>query len=225
MCAMAVRVLLVSEVRLYREGLQQVLQRAEGINLVGVVSFAGEAVDHACRLAPEVVVLAIAMSECFSVTRRLTRACKTSRVVVLGVPEVEEDVIAGVRAGIVGFVTRDGSMTDLLDAIRAAARGEVYCSPEIARFSFRRITAAASTRATRDPIDGLTAREKQILSLLMQGLSNKMISRSLGIGLPTAKNHVHSILAKLGVHGRAEAISVLYRQGSSSQAIEREIVA
>jgi DNA-binding NarL/FixJ family response regulator len=212
---MTIRVLLASDVRLYREGLQQLLQGAEEIDLVGVASFAEEVVDHANKLAPAVVVLAIAMSDCFSVARHLARACKTSSAVVLGVPEVEADVIAGVRAGIVGFVARDGSMTDMLDAIRAAARGEVYCSPKIARFLFRRIAAAASTRATLDPIDGLTVRERQILGLLMQGLSNKMISRSLGIGLPTAKNHVHSIFAKLGVHGRAEAISVLYRQGTS----------
>lgn len=165
---MAVRVLVVSDVRLYREGLQQALQGAEGVELVGVASFAEEAVDHTFKLAPAVIVLGLAMSECLSVARRLARACET-KAVVLGVPEAEAEVVAGLRAG----------------------------------------------------IDGLTAREKQILRLLMQGLSNKMISRSLGIGLPTAKNHVHNIFAKLGVHGRAQAISVLYRQGTSTQSIER----
>jgi two-component system, NarL family, nitrate/nitrite response regulator NarL len=220
--AMAVRVLLVSDVRLYREGLQQLLQGAQEINLVGVAAQAEQAVDHACKLTPAVVVLALAMSECFSVARCLARTCTTSKCIVLGVPEVEAEVIAGLRAGIAGFVTQDGSMTDMLDAIRAAARGELYCSSNIAHLLFRRIAATAFTQEALDPIDGLTVREKQILNLLMQGMSNKMISRSLGIGLPTAKNHVHSIFAKLGVHGRAEAISVLYRQGSSSQVIERD---
>jgi two-component system nitrate/nitrite response regulator NarL len=215
----AVRVLLVSEVRLYREGLQRVLQATDEVDLVGATTFADEAIDHARKLAPAVVVLAIAMSECFSVARRLSQACKSSRAVVVAVPESETEVIAGLRAGVAGFVTREASFTDMLDAIRAVARGELYCSPNITHL-FQRIATAGFLRETLDPVEGLTAREKQILSLLMQGLSNKMISRSLGIGLPTAKNHVHSIFAKLGVHGRAEAISVLYRQGSSVEAIE-----
>jgi len=132
-------------------------------------------------------------------------------------------VDAPARAAIAGFVAREGSTSDMLDAIHAAARGELYCSANIAHLLFRRIAAAAFTQATLGPIDGLTAREKQILRLLMQGLSNKMISRSLGIGLPTAKNHAHNIFAKFGVHGRAEAISALYRQGGSTQAVEREV--
>jgi DNA-binding NarL/FixJ family response regulator len=214
---MTVRVLLVSDVRLYRDGLQRILQLAEGIDLVGVASCAEEAVDDACKLAPAVIVLAVAVSECCSVAKHLALTCKTGKAVILGVPEVEAEVIAGLQAGIAGFVTREGSLADMLDAIRAASRGELYCSPNIAHLLFRRIAASAYARETLDPTDGLTAREKQILGLLMQGLSNKMISRSLGIGLPTAKNHVHSIFSKLGVHGRAEAISVLYRQEAQAR--------
>lgn len=215
---MAVRVLLVSDVRLYREGLQRALQGTEEIDLVGVTC-ASQAVDYTLTLIPAVVVLAMALAECCSLTRRLAQACKASKAVVLGVGEVEAEVIAGLRAGIAGFVAREGSPAEMFDAIRAANRGELYCSPSIAHLLFQRIAAATFVSETLDPIDGLTAREKQILGLLMQGMSNKMISRCLGIGLPTAKNHVHSIFAKLGVHGRAEAISVLYRQGSSTQAV------
>jgi len=215
---MGVRVLLVSDVRLYREGLQRALFGAEEIDLVGVAS-ATQAVDVALTLVPAVVVLAMALAESCSVTRHLARVCKASKAVVFGVREVEAEVIAGLRAGIAGFVTREGSLADLLDAIQAASRGELYCSPNIAHLLFQRIAAATFVSETLDPIDGLTAREKQILGLLMQGMSNKMISRCLGIGVPTAKNHVHSIFAKLGVHGRAEAISVLYRQGSPTLAL------
>src|SRR5512146_1494534 len=120
-CAMAVHVLLVSEVRLYREGLQRALQAAEGIELAGVVSFAEEALDQAGELTPVVIVLAVAMSECFTAAKRLAQACKTSKVVVVGVPAAEAEVIAGLQAGIAGFVTQEGSMTDMLDAVRAAA--------------------------------------------------------------------------------------------------------
>src|SRR5262245_3843798 len=126
---MAIRVMMASEIRLYREGLQRVLQEAEEITLVGIASSAEEALDQAARLAPAVIVLDMAMADSFSIAHRFVRS---SRVVILGIPEIETDVVSCLRAGILGFVTRDGSSVDLLDAIRAAARGEIYCSPQIA---------------------------------------------------------------------------------------------
>ena len=118
------------------------------------------------------------------------------------------------NCGIAGYVTRDASLADMLLAVEATARGEVHCSPKIAGSLFRRI--AALPRNGPPPPTSLTARESQILRLLQQGMSNKMISRSLGIELPTVKNHVHSILAKLGIHRRTEAISLLYVQTSTN---------
>jgi DNA-binding NarL/FixJ family response regulator len=112
---------------------------------------------------------------------------------VLGIPEVPAEVIACLPSGILGFVSRDGTVAVLLDAIRAAGR------------------ASASQKAPNGGcIDGLTTREMEILRLMQEGVSNKTISRHLGIELSTVKNHVHSILAKLGVHRRGEAISLLY---------------
>jgi DNA-binding NarL/FixJ family response regulator len=105
-------------------------------------------------------------------------------------------------------------------AIKAAARGEVHCSPKIAGSLFRRIAALSTERSGRAAAGALTAREAQILKLVQEGMSNKMISRTLGIELPTVKNHVHSILVKLGVHRRAEAISLMYRpEGTSGIAV------
>jgi DNA-binding NarL/FixJ family response regulator len=204
---MVICVLLASEICLYREGLRRMLQEAEGIALVGIAASAEEAVDQACKLAPAVVLLDMGMAESFSATQHFATACKTSRVVVLGFPEAGAHAVAWSHAGVLGFVTRDGSISDLLDAIRAAARGEVCCSP---RFVSRYAAALAAGRPNIGLI-GLTARELQIFRLVQQGLSNKMISRRLGIGLSTVKNHVHSILAKLGVHRRAEAISLHYQ--------------
>jgi DNA-binding NarL/FixJ family response regulator len=102
-------------------------------------------------------------------------------------------------------------MDDVLEAIQAAARGEVRCSPRVAGFLFRHIASLAKEQSpSPTPTSALTARESQILELLRQGMTNKMISRRLGIELPTVKNHVHSVLAKLGVHRRAEAM-LLFR--------------
>jgi two-component system nitrate/nitrite response regulator NarL len=205
---MGIRVLLASHIRLYREALGRVLEQAEGIDPVGVASCAADAVEQARALQPEVTLLDMAMSDAFSAARQLGRTAGGGRIVALGMPESEAEVLNCAQLGIAGYVTRDASIADLLLAVEATARGEVHCSPKIAGSLFRRI-AALSTERSASP-NPLTARESQILGLLQQGMSNKMISRSLGIELPTVKNHVHSILGKLGIHRRTEAISLLY---------------
>jgi two-component system, NarL family, nitrate/nitrite response regulator NarL len=205
-----IRVLVTSDARLYREGLETVL-RAAGVQLMPSASCAMEALERVRSLQPSVVLLDMTMDESFSLARQVALISSATRVVALGMTEVEGDVLTCAEAGIASYVTRAGSATDMLDAIHAAARGEVCCSPKIAGFLFRRIATLSNGRNGTE-ITGLTAREAQILRLLQQGLSNKMISRNLGIELPTVKNHVHSILGKLGVHSRAEVVSLLYRK-------------
>lgn len=212
--AQTVRALVVSDVRLYREGLAQMLCEAPGVYVVGAAAGAADALEQLHDVTPDVVLLDMAMHEALALARQIARESKITKVVALGMPELEVDVLSGAAAGIAGYVTRGGSMSDVLEAIRAAAHGEVRCSPKIAGFLFRHIASLSSERAGVAPVSGLTAREVEILQLVRQGMSNKMISRSLGIELPTVKNHVHSILGKLGVHRRAEAI-LLFRNGDS----------
>ena len=190
---MEIRVLVASEVRLYRDALQRVLRGAAGISVVGYASSAEEVINHAARLLPAVVVIDMAMVESFSRAQPIARAWQTGGVVMLGIPGVPAEVIACQPSAILGYVSRDGSVAVLIDAIRSAGRGAA--TPEI---------------PGSGSIDDLTAREMQILRLMQQGVSNKTISRELDIELSTVKNHVHSILAKLGVHRRGEAISLLY---------------
>jgi DNA-binding NarL/FixJ family response regulator len=191
--AMDIRVMVASEVRLYRDALQSVLRGVSGISLVGVASSAEEVVKQACMLSPCVAVVDMAMIESFSVAKPIARAPQVGGVMVLGIPEVPAEVIACLPSGILGFVSRDGTVAVLLDAIRAAGRA-----------------GAAQKVVTAGGMDELTTREMEILRLMQEGVSNKTISRHLGIELSTVKNHVHSILAKLGVHRRGEAISLLY---------------
>ena len=222
---MGIRVLVASHIRLYREALGRVLEQAgiqtleqpvepatgetREVVLVGLAASATEAVEQVRRLAPDITLLDMAMTDAFSVARHLTRFAGVNRIVALGMPENEAEVLNCAQLGIAGYVTREASITDMLAAVEATARGEVHCSPKIAGSLFRRI-AALSTESRGSQPNSLTARESQILKLLQQGMSNKMICRSLGIELPTVKNHVHSILAKLGIHRRTEAISLLY---------------
>jgi two-component system nitrate/nitrite response regulator NarL len=208
---MAIRVLVASHIRLYREALGRVFEHVrEQMTLAGVADSAAGAIEQVQRLSPDIVLLDMAMSEAFAVARQLGRLSGTSRIVALGMPDNEAEVLNCAQLGIAGYVTREASIADMLEAVKATARGEVHCSPKIAGSLFRRIAALSTERANGGTPNALTARESQILRLLQQGMSNKMISRSLGIELPTVKNHVHSILAKLGIHRRTEAISLLY---------------
>jgi two-component system nitrate/nitrite response regulator NarL len=221
---MGIRVLVASHIRLYREALGRVLEQAgvqtleqpvepatgetREVVLVGLAASATEAVEQVRRLAPDITLLDMAMTDAFSVARHLTRFAGASRIVALGMPENEAEVLNCAQLGIAGYVTREASIADMLAAVEATARGEVHCSPKIAGSLFRRIAALSSSNGSTP--NALTGRESQILKLLQQGMSNKMISRSLGIELPTVKNHVHSILTKLGIRRRTEAISLLY---------------
>ena len=215
-----IRVLVASHIRLYCEGLERVLRESPDLACVGTACCATDALEQTRKLEADVALLDMAMTGAFGVAKEVARVGGRSRVVALGMPEDDTQVLSCAEIGISGYVTRDGSVEDVIAAIRAAARGEVHCSPKIAGSLFRRIAALSTERPGRPATGALTVREAQILKLVQEGMSNKMISRTLGIELPTVKNHVHSILAKLGVHRRAEAISLLYRpDGTNSRAV------
>jgi two-component system nitrate/nitrite response regulator NarL len=214
--AMVSRLLIASDVRVYREGLELLLRDVDGIVLVGTAANAEDGAQRVRELLPDVVLLDMSMHEAFSVAKQVVRTAKNTKIVALAMPEAESDVLTCAEIGIAGYVTRDGSLNDVVAAIGAAARGEVSCSPRIAGLLFRRVAALSTPRRVAGTYGVLTAREAQIVRLLQEGLSNKMISRSLGIELATVKNHVHSILAKLGVHRRAEAVSLLQRREHES---------
>jgi len=197
---MDIRVMVASEVRLYRDALQRVLQGAEGITMVGVASSADDVVKRACMLGPGVVVVDTAMLESFTAARHVGHASQAGGVMVLCIPEVPAEVLGCLPSAILGFVTRDGTAAVLHDAIRAVGRNSAT----------HRVQGGGC-------IDELTAREMEILRLMQQGVSNKTISRQLGIELSTVKNHVHSILNKLGVHRRGEAISLMYAHDEAAR--------
>jgi two-component system nitrate/nitrite response regulator NarL len=215
---MVIRVLVASGVRAYRDGLQRVLQGAEGIALVGIASTAEQVVEEACKLLPSVILLEI------DIARRLARANqfagtpKIGGIVVLGTPELYEDVVACLPAEVLAFVANDATIADLLKAIRAAGRGDMTVGRPAPQLAPPPVAAPLPLRHPATAIAHLTEREMEILRLIQQGLPNKMVSRQLGIELSTVKNHVHSILAKLGVHNRGEAISLLYRYESAGRA-------
>jgi DNA-binding NarL/FixJ family response regulator len=215
---LVIRVLIATAVRGYRGGLQRVLQGAEGIALVGIASTAEQVVEQSCKLLPSVILLDNAMAKRLALSNPFAGTPKVSGMVMLGTPEVYADMLVCLPAETLAFVSCDATVADLLAAIRTAG-GDDSPIPRAA------VPAAIAPRhpmghpsAHPSAIAHLTEREMEILRLMQQGLPNKMISRQLGIELSTVKNHVHSILTKLGAHNRGEAISLLYRYEGSGRA-------
>jgi two-component system, NarL family, nitrate/nitrite response regulator NarL len=204
--AAAIRILVVASVRLFREGLAQILDRREGLTIVGMARDSMEALGRIQELTPQIVLLDMADAESHAIAREIGNLAQKIRIVALGVTEVEGDVLACAEAGIAEYVPREGSLDDLTAAIKSAALGEVHCTPQQAGSLWRRLAALAASQQQEVTVD-LTRREREIVRLIDHELSNKEIARQLGIEVATVKNHVHNLLDKLHVTTRTQAAS------------------
>lgn len=204
-----VRVLLVTDVRLFRELLAEALQQEEGIELTGSApcDVAAMAVE---MFHPGVVVVDTASVSVPDGLRALGAALPGAKIVAVGVPDDDESVVGLLEAGASGYVTADQPLSDLVAAVEAAAHGELQCPPRLSAALARRMAtlAAGGTRETNG-VD-LTRRQREIATLIADGLSNKQIARRLSIEHATVKNHVHSILVKLGVTRRDQVAMRLH---------------
>jgi two-component system nitrate/nitrite response regulator NarL len=209
---MLARLLILGETGLYREALAGLLRRDARFEVVAAVPRVEMALEVLDRAEVDIVLVDIGTSDGMDAVRALATAAPDVKLVALGVPELEPDVIAIAEAGASAYVTRDGSMEDLASVVQCVERGEVHCSPGMTAGLFRRVGTLARERGL-DPIEKLTARELDVLGLIEEGRSNKEIAAELSIELPTVKNHVHRILEKLHVHSRSEAAALAHRQG------------
>jgi two-component system nitrate/nitrite response regulator NarL len=210
---MLARLLILGEIGLYREALAGSLARDERFQVVAAMAGVEDALELLGRTEVDVVLVDTRTADGADAVRALAAAAPQVKLVALGVPEVERDVIAIAEAGAAAYVTPEGSMDDLASVVHGLERGEVLCSPGMAAGLFRRVATLARERGL-DPIEEkLTARELDVLRLIEEGLSNKEIAAKLSIELATVKNHVHRILEKLHVNRRSEAAARARRHG------------
>ena len=203
-----IQVVIVGAVRLYREGVAHTLAQEDGIAVTGTAASAAEALRVIASLDPDVVLVDLAMPDGLTVVRLLARE-SARRVVALACPSSDPEILACAEAGIAGLVTRDGSIDDLRRAIESAVRDELICSPHVAALLLRRVASLVGIQPVGRGWEQLTFREREIVQLLEEGLSNKEIARRLCIEIPTVKNHVHHILAKLHLAQRSEVAGAL----------------
>ncbi len=208
----AVRVLLVDEHALFREGLGLALAGVDDIEVAGEASDGDDAFEQARRLRPDVVVIDVRMPDGSAAASmsRIRSAVPGIKLLVLTGSADEDDLVESVRSGASGYLLKDVSVDEVADAVRAVAKGEAAVAPAM----IAKLLVRFADLLRRVPDDGqghLTARELDVLGLMVKGLSNREIGLELFISQNTVKNHVRNILEKLHVRSRTEAAALATR--------------
>jgi DNA-binding NarL/FixJ family response regulator len=202
------RVLILDDCTLYREYLADIMS-ANGAMYTGVAWDARTLQTAFEDIVPRVILINMATRGSRELLRQALLAGPDVRVVVVGVAEDDEsEIVACAEAGVAGYHMRGDSLDELLNLVQRVADGESFCSPRVSAVLLRRLSSLASTRPAPPRELVLTAREAQILKMLELGLSNRDIATELHIAVHTVKNHVHSLLKKLGVSTRAQAAAL-----------------
>ncbi len=208
---MTIRILLVDDQALFREGLHTLLSVRADIEVVGEANNGEEALQIAAQTKPDVILMDLRMPvlDGVAATRRLTQTQPDSRVIVLTTFDDDEHIFDGLRAGAVGYLLKDVSSDKLVEAIRAAASGQSFLQPSVAAKvinEFTRITGSLQPAANKQPlVEPLSERELEVMQHVAAGASNKEIAAQLFITEGTVKNHLTNILGKLGVRDRTQA--------------------
>lgn len=206
-------VFILSDVRLYREGLALRLARHGELKVQGSAAPAEVELDRLMKSGALVLLLDATMGEGLKLMRRLRIEAPGVKVVAVSVNDSDDDRLAHIEAGAVGCVARDGSIDEVVRTVLQCVRGEAACSATLASRLFDRIATLSNTAQPGYAPPWLTRRERELLQLVNDGFSNKEIARALHISLPTVKNHIHRILEKLGVRRRGEAAAWLRANG------------
>ncbi|MCH0561435.1 response regulator transcription factor [Streptomyces sp. MUM 16J] len=214
---MTVRVVLADDQPLVRSGLRVIMADHPDLEVVGEAATGSEAVQLVRDAGPDVVVMDIRMPgmDGIEATRLITAGPATTRVLVLTTFDEDDHVYGALRAGASGFVVKDMALDDILAAIRVVAAGDALIAPGVTRrliadFIGRR--AAVPERSPR-PVEGITEREREVLTLVGRGRSNTEIAEDLFITVATAKSHVSRLLTKLGARDRVQLVITAYEMG------------
>jgi DNA-binding NarL/FixJ family response regulator len=211
----AIRVLLVDDHDLFRNGLRNLLEE-QGVEVVGEAASGIEALQHVREAAPDVVVMDLNMPGMSGVeaTRHISRDAPLARVVVLTISDQEQDVMDAILAGACGYLLKDASIQDLMKGLEAAAVGESLISPHIAGKVLQHVRATtAAPEAAATIRTELSDREIQVLKLIANGKDNAVIAGELHISPKTVKNHISNILMKLQIENRIQAAVYAVRSG------------
>ena len=205
-----VGVLIVDDHRMFSESLARLLADEDGIEVLGVAGTGSDAIDMVDRLHPDVVLMDYQLPDRDGVAATLEVKRRNPSVMVVMLTGSTEDrvLLAAIDAGCSGFLTKDRAAAEVVHAVRAAAVGEALISPALLARLLPKLH-----RTQRALGEDLSDREREILGLLSRGMTNKVIAAELFLSVNTIRNHVQSVLAKLGAHSKLEAVSTAVREG------------
>jgi DNA-binding NarL/FixJ family response regulator len=216
MTADRIRVLIVDDQRVVRDGLTMLIGLIDGVEVIGTASDGVEALEHATAERPDVVLMDLRMPrmEGAQATREILDALPDTKVLVLTTYADDESLFPALQAGARGYLTKDASAEEIEQAIRALAAGRTHLDPAVQQRLVEAVRqpAGARTGSGTQP-DELTARESEVLELIASGLSNAEIAESLVVSSATVKTHVNRIFSKTGARDRAQAVRYAYERG------------
>ena len=206
-----IRVLVVDDHAVVREGLRAFLELQDGIEVAGEAADGDQAVAEATRLRPDVILMDLVMPHLDGVTamRALREQLPDARVIVLTSFLDDDKLFPALRSGAAGYLLKNAEPKELARAVRAAHAGEALLDPAVAA----RVVESLAADGGDDPLDRLTPREREVLVLIGRGFPNKLIARELEVSEKTVKTHVGHVLAKLGVTDRTQAAVFAVRAG------------
>ena len=215
---MIIRVAVADDQPLVRTGFAAIVAHTNDLELVGEAGNGDEAVALARSQRPDVVLMDVRMPivDGIEATRRITAdpACAGVRVVILTTFDLDEYVYGALRAGASGFLLKDAAPEEVLAAVRVVARGDALLAPSVTRRLIERFADLPAERRTNPHVLArLTEREREVMVLVAQGLSNAEIAARIFVSPATAKTHVGRVLTKLGVHDRAQLVMLAYETG------------
>lgn len=206
-----IRVLIVDDHAVVREGLRAFLALQEGIEVAGEAADGEEALEAAARLQPDVILMDLVMPRLDGVAamRALRERLPRTRVIVLTSFLDDDKLLPALRAGAAGYLLKNADPQELVRAVRAAHAGEALLDPVVAA----RLVETLAADGVEEPLDRLTPREREVLVLIAHGFANKRIAQELALSEKTVKAHVSHVLAKLGVSDRTQAAVFAVRAG------------
>jgi DNA-binding NarL/FixJ family response regulator len=212
----SIRVLLADDQAMVRAGFRMILETQPDIEVVGEAANGEQAADSARRLRPDVVLMDIQMpdGDGLTATRRITEAGEPhSRVVILTTFERDEYVFEALQSGASGFLLKNAPPEELLHAVRVVAAGDALLAPSVTRTLIEQFARRPARPDTGARLDTLTEREREVLVMLARGKSNAELAAELVVSEGTIKTHVSSLLGKLGVRDRVQAVVLAYESG------------
>ncbi len=215
-----IAIVLVDDNRLLREGLTALIHTQPGFKVLAAFADVGEALELVREAKPDVVLLDLGLADLdsLSLTATVHSEVPIARIIVMGLLPAQEDVADYVRAGASGFIMKDASFDDLFSTIRAVAGGAEVLPRALTNSLFTQIVKNVVKVNRARVLDGvrLTTREREVIDLLSEGLSNKEIAERLHIAVHTVKSHVHNILEKLALRSRLEVAAFSHQAGGDS---------